>query len=491
MSNSFEIEIKGLNKLKGAIRKSPKMVYGELSNAIKTSVHFIRPIMRGEAPNQSGKLSRNIFANAKGLEGAVGPDLDVTPYACIFDGKTRIITEKGRKQINNIKVGEKVLTQDGQYHVVLATPQFKAIDKPNLVNLDIEYRKGNNHKLILTQDHKVLTRKNNAICWIEAGKLKKGSIVFTRIKKDNKKGKGHKYIKKICEYCGKDYIGQAVKYCSIECRDNQYRKHHPQLGIKRSEEVRNRIAKANRKYLEEHPEKHPNRIMVKLGRRTSCQLQIKNWLDKLNIKYIEEYGVGKKFVDFYIKDTNTVFEADGAYWHKDQNKDIERDKDLLINLPKECNIIHIHFTDYRFSKDIKVNPIKNVYYIQVNPNMSSFVNLSEFKEVKILDTKQWKYTNNSNKKLYDLTVEGMHSFVANGIIVSNSYVHEGTSPYIIRPKNKKALYWKGALHPVRVVHHPGITANPFIERTFGQIKSPVEKIFQNTIKKIISNIHKG
>ena len=86
MSN-FEIEIKGLDTLKTAIRRSPKMVYGELSNAIKTSVHFIRPIMRGEAPNKSGKLSRHIFANAKGLEGTIGPDLDIIPYArYVHDG---------------------------------------------------------------------------------------------------------------------------------------------------------------------------------------------------------------------------------------------------------------------------------------------------------------------------------------------------------------------------------------------------------------------
>ena len=31
----------------------------------------------------------------------------------------------------------------------------------------------------------------------------------------------------------------------------------------------------------------------------------------------------------------------------------------------------------------------------------------------------------------------------------------GSEPHIIRPRNKKALFWKGAAHPVKVVHHPG------------------------------------
>ena len=40
-----------------------------------------------------------------------------------------------------------------------------------------------------------------------------------------------------------------------------------------------------------------------------------------------------------------------------------------------------------------------------------------------------------------------------------------TSPHDIRPRIKKALYWPGARHPVKVVHHPGslIPARPFIQ----------------------------
>ncbi|MFZ4394164.1 MAG: phage virion morphogenesis protein [Kiritimatiellia bacterium] len=41
----------------------------------------------------------------------------------------------------------------------------------------------------------------------------------------------------------------------------------------------------------------------------------------------------------------------------------------------------------------------------------------------------------------------------------------GTGPYTIRPKNKKALSWPGAAHPVKVVHHPGLPARPFFPFT--------------------------
>jgi len=45
------------------------------------------------------------------------------------------------------------------------------------------------------------------------------------------------------------------------------------------------------------------------------------------------------------------------------------------------------------------------------------------------------------------------------------HIEYGTKPHIIEPKNKKALYWKGAKHPVKKVYHPGTLPNPFIRET--------------------------
>jgi len=41
-------------------------------------------------------------------------------------------------------------------------------------------------------------------------------------------------------------------------------------------------------------------------------------------------------------------------------------------------------------------------------------------------------------------------------------VEFGMRPHIILPVNKKALYWKGAAHPVKVVHHPGTKGKPYL-----------------------------
>ena len=51
------------------------------------------------------------------------------------------------------------------------------------------------------------------------------------------------------------------------------------------------------------------------------------------------------------------------------------------------------------------------------------------------------------------------------------FLEEGTAPHIIKPKNKKALSWHGASHPVRQVNHPGTKAYPVLQDTLKANKS--------------------
>lgn len=41
------------------------------------------------------------------------------------------------------------------------------------------------------------------------------------------------------------------------------------------------------------------------------------------------------------------------------------------------------------------------------------------------------------------------------------YHQFGTRPYVIRPKNRRALAWPGAAHPMKKVNHPGLPPRPF------------------------------
>ena len=61
-------------------------------------------------------------------------------------------------------------------------------------------------------------------------------------------------------------------------------------------------------------------------------------------------------------------------------------------------------------------------------------------------------------------------------------VEEGTRPHTIKAKNKKALYWKGAKHPVKSVRHPGSKAKPFLIPAFEKEKEVIIKDLEKVIK---------
>ncbi len=46
------------------------------------------------------------------------------------------------------------------------------------------------------------------------------------------------------------------------------------------------------------------------------------------------------------------------------------------------------------------------------------------------------------------------------------WVLDGTRPHLIQFRNKQALFWKGAAHPVKSVHHPGTKANPYFDKGY-------------------------
>ena len=51
-------------------------------------------------------------------------------------------------------------------------------------------------------------------------------------------------------------------------------------------------------------------------------------------------------------------------------------------------------------------------------------------------------------------------------------VEMGTSPHVILPRNKKALSWPDADHPVARVNHPGTRPQPFLRTALYQRRTP-------------------
>ena len=90
-------------------------------------------------------------------------------------------------------------------------------------------------------------------------------------------------------------------------------------------------------------------------------------------------------------------------------------------------------------------------------------------------------TNNGSVQTGHLMRSISHKvYINEGIVSANTKyaegVEKGTRPHIIRAKKKKALYWQGANHPVKVVNHPGSRAKPYLVPA---LKSEQPKFIQN------------
>lgn len=65
-------------------------------------------------------------------------------------------------------------------------------------------------------------------------------------------------------------------------------------------------------------------------------------------------------------------------------------------------------------------------------------------------------------------------------------VEGGTRPHLITPKNKKALFWKGALNPYKAVRHPGTKANPFFQRGVEQSENGITEQFVKVMERLVN-----
>ena len=78
-------------------------------------------------------------------------------------------------------------------------------------------------------------------------------------------------------------------------------------------------------------------------------------------------------------------------------------------------------------------------------------------------------------------VKGLEATIHTSNLKYAPMVEFGTKAHIIRPKNKKALYWKGANRPVKQVKHPGSKAKPYLIPAFEDEKDK----FINDLKEVI------
>jgi HK97 gp10 family phage protein len=79
-------------------------------------------------------------------------------------------------------------------------------------------------------------------------------------------------------------------------------------------------------------------------------------------------------------------------------------------------------------------------------------------------------------------IKGLEATIHTSNIKYAPMVEYGTKAHIIKAKNKKALYWKGAKHPVKSVRHPGSEAKPYLIPAFEKEKDTFVKNLEEVIK---------
>ena len=79
-------------------------------------------------------------------------------------------------------------------------------------------------------------------------------------------------------------------------------------------------------------------------------------------------------------------------------------------------------------------------------------------------------------------IKGLDAIIHTSNIKYAPGVEYGTKAHIIRPKNKRFLYWEGAKHPVKQVNHPGSKAKPYLIPAFEKEKDQFLEKLKEVIK---------
>jgi hypothetical protein len=113
-----------------------------------------------------------------------------------------------------------------------------------------------------------------------------------------------------------------------------------------------------------------------------------------------------------------------------------------------------------FEKQVLVSDIQNIID-RLFPNMENA--MSDIGGI-ILDYVLAYTPIGESEDLYNSTVIEMEGlgFIIYSFAPEFVWVIEGTKAHEILPVNAEALYWPGALHPVKRVWHPGTIANDYM-----------------------------
>ena len=362
-----------------------------------------------------------------------------------FPSRTKIKTKDGYKIISRVKAGDYVLTHKDRYKRVLGVNKRKY--DGYMVRITLSGGK-NKHQLTATEDHNILvngewksikdivvgdvvqflakpcpvckklmpyfndvcsakcnTKRNNVKIWKDPKQHK-------RVIAENKKFGKQKKMRRAFDEKLKDV--EFVKYFGGRVSDGL------KLSYKENKEHYDRVAKSNRekgkrdgwgwknkkRHLSALKKAFENRGKNHLGK-SFLEKKMEWWLkiNDFNYEAQKYYNNGKRrfWVDFHLTDYNIIIEADGEYFHNDE-QDRKRDRQL-----KEVftgKILHFKGNDIRNNFDDCINILNNAILQQ-----------NCFTGIKVSKVERYKL--NREMPVYNLQVEDDKTYLANNIIVHN------------------------------------------------------------------------
>ena len=181
---------------------------------------------------------------------------------------------------------------------------------------------------------------------------------------------------------------------------------NPMHKSKHTEDFWENISQSKKQFYKEHPEKHPNYIMGQKGFISSSQKEVFNIVKEHFENAESEYPIitekSTRFADVAIPSLKIDIEYDGEYWHKDKEKDKQRDDELRA----------IGWSTIRVNEKNKNNILMYIEHLLQNHN-----NEFEFISVPIYQIKRFKLK--KARKLYNFSVEEDESYIAKGMVTHN------------------------------------------------------------------------
>lgn len=159
--------------IKDKWKKEKKHIDKALHKKYKNEIYNEMSIIEKTNTADYFLLNERIIDRAVNKHGGV---LTRTGRGC-FTEDSLVHTENEIKSIKDIKTGDKVITESGEFNSVLNTMKYEI--EEDLIQIKHIYGTDKYYPTICTLDHKILINRDDKVNWIEAGDIKHGDFVCT------------------------------------------------------------------------------------------------------------------------------------------------------------------------------------------------------------------------------------------------------------------------------------------------------------------------